>query len=150
MVFLSICQFLTTIPSLHLSPSLTHSLPLLQKPTIVDYLDVLLCLIKADSLTHHMSYYLSESLLLYPKFGRFSPSFLAAACLLEARVLLGHDYPWSCDLMQATGLTVANLKSCCLMIYQLCLTDKYRITDSREVQLKAIVTRYVILCVCLH
>ena len=91
--------------------------------------------------TRHMSYYLSESILLYPKFGRFSPSFLAAACLLEARVLLGHDYPWSSDLMQATGLTVGGLKSCCLMMYQLCLTDKYRVTDSREVQLKAIVTR---------
>ena len=116
-------------------------LPSLQQPTIVDYLDILLCLIKADMVTRHMAYYLSESILLYPKFSRFTASFLAAACLLEARVLLGHDYPWSLDLMQATGLTVGDLKSCCLTIYQLCLTDKYRITDSREVQLKAIVTR---------
>ena len=118
-------------------------LSLLQKPTIIDYLDILLSLIKADTVTRHMSYYLSESLLLYPKFGRFSPSFLAAACLLEARVLLGHSYPWSLELVQVTGLSVGDLKSCCLMMYQLCLTDKYRITDSREVQLKAIVTRYV-------
>ena len=91
-----------------------------------------------------MAYYLSESILLYPKFSRFTASFLAAACLLEARVLLGHEYPWSFDLVQATGLAVGDLKACCLTIYQLCLTDKHRITDSREVQLKAVVTRCVI------
>ena len=94
-----------------------------------------------------MAYYLSESVLLYPKFGRFTASYLAAACLLEARVLLGHDYPWSSDLMQATGMTVGDLKGCCLTIYQHCFTDKHRVTDSREVQLKAIITRYVCMVV---
>ncbi len=56
---------------------------------ITDYLDVVLDLVEADSSTRNMTYYLSECLLLHARFGRYSASHLAAACLLEARILLG-------------------------------------------------------------
>ncbi len=61
----------------------------LQKEMITDYLDVVLDLVEADSSTRNMTYYLSECLLLHARFGRYSASHLAAACLLEARILLG-------------------------------------------------------------
>ncbi len=64
-------------------------LPHPQKEMITDYLDVVLDLVQADPSTRNMTYYLSECLLLHARFGRYSASHLAAACLLEARILLG-------------------------------------------------------------
>ncbi len=46
-------------------------------------------LTQASGPTKNMAYYLSESMLLHTRFGRYSASHLAAACLLTARVLLG-------------------------------------------------------------
>ncbi len=60
-----------------------------QKEMITDYLDVVLDLVQADPSTRNMTYYLSECLLLHARFGRYSASHIAAACLLEARILLG-------------------------------------------------------------
>lgn len=62
----------------------------LQKEAVVtDYMDVMLDLVRANTHTRNMAYYLSECLLLHAKFGRYSASHLAAACVLDARVLLG-------------------------------------------------------------
>ncbi len=56
---------------------------------MTDYLDIVLELTQANLPTRNMAYYLSESLLLLARFGRYSAAHLAAACLLTARVLLG-------------------------------------------------------------
>ena len=61
----------------------------LQHQTIFDYLEIMLPLIGANTTTKYMAYYLSECVLLHQVFSRCSAAHLAAACLLEARILLG-------------------------------------------------------------
>jgi len=88
-----------------------------------------------------MAYYLSECVILHPRFGVFTASQLASACVLLARVLLGLDYPWSLTLLEATGWTVADLRMCCLAVYEECLTDKNVVIDCRKVKLQAVTQR---------
>lgn len=42
---------------------------------------------------------------------------------------------------EATGFTVKDLRKCCLMIYDRCLTDRYSVEDHRHVKMESIPNR---------
>ena len=44
---------------------------------------------------------------------------------------------------EATGFTVKDLRKCCLMIYDRCLTDRYSVEDHRHVKMESIPNRWV-------
>ena len=54
------------------------------------------------------------------------------------------EYPWPQRAVEGTGLTVTDLKRCCLAIYDECLTDKNVILDYRKVKLESVTNR----CAC--
>ncbi len=51
------------------------------------------------------------------------------------------EFPWPQRVVEATGLTVCDLKRCCLAIYDECLTDKNLILDYRKVKLESVTAR---------
>ncbi|CAI8035488.1 Cyclin-F [Geodia barretti] len=107
-----------------------------------DYLEVLLALVQASPTVHSMATYLSEGVLLHPELSRFSSAHLAAACLLNAQIILRQDYPWPMYMEKATGFSLSSLSPCSLMIFKRCLTKEFSVADHRGVELCAIVSRY--------
>ncbi|CAI8035486.1 Cyclin-F, partial [Geodia barretti] len=114
----------------------------IQRQTMSDYLEVLLALVQASPTVHSMATYLSEGVLLHPELSRFSSAHLAAACLLNAQIILRQDYPWPMYMEKATGFSLSSLSPCSLMIFKRCLTKEFSVADHRGVELCAIVSRY--------
>lgn len=51
-------------------------------------------------------------------------------------------YPWPAILIGCTGFLPSEIQSCCLKIYEYCLTGKHLVMDRRSVKLEAVIIRY--------
>ena len=56
---------------------------------------------------------------------------------------------WSSSLEGITGFSMCKLSDLCCKIYRMCFVDKCTVKDHRNVELKAIVQRYVQICALL-
>jgi len=65
----------------------------------------------------------------------------ARICLNLSKSILYTEYPWPLYMPEATGFTVKDLRKCCLMIYDRCLTERYSVQDHRHVKMESIPNR---------
>ncbi|GFR58805.1 cyclin-F-like [Elysia marginata] len=108
---------------------------------IHDFVMVLAPLVGETCQSAMLMEYLAMLCLLQSEMGQYSPSEIAASCLLLARLLLNHADPWPRSVQEWTGFTQDYLSLCAFHIYNKCLLEGSEV-DYRDTKLQAVKTRY--------
>ncbi|XP_043945194.1 cyclin-F [Protopterus annectens] len=113
----------------------------IRMPAVVDYVDVLLKFTPVERRTAQLCYYIAELSLLDTSLSVYSPSQIAAASLLLAKILHRQALPWSNHLTDCTGFTHEDLVPCLLSLHKKCFYDDAP-KDYRQVSLTAVRQRF--------
>ncbi|KAK3709161.1 hypothetical protein RRG08_030841 [Elysia crispata] len=108
---------------------------------IHDFVMVLAPLVGETCQSAMLMEYLAMLCLLQSEMGQYSPSEIAASCLLLARLLLNYADAWPMCVQEWTGFTQDYLSLCAFHIYNKCLLEGSEV-DYRDTKLQAVKTRY--------